>query len=203
MIEDIWVESLAVCPVPPPLPSPCSLSDSLSHCRAMSLCHLSHRGSWLELLPIMVTYDYSKQFSRKYTISVWSWETRERHRAAHRHTHVFTFCVWMNRISLGLNLDKSYNNLVLRFPDLWFLNVVAQLHLTFCNPMNCSPPGSTVHEILQARILEWIAIPFSRVFSQPRDQTEVSHSAGRFFTIWANRKPVLSKSSILRLAHVC
>ena len=152
------------------------------------LCHLSYRGSWLELLPIMVTYDYSKQFSRKYTISVWSWETRERHRAAHRHTHGFTFCVWMNRMSFGLNLDKSCNNLVLRFPDLRFLSVVAQLHLTLCSPMNCSLPGSIVYKILQARILEWIAVPFSRVFSQPRDQTQVSHNAGRFFTIWANRE---------------
>ena len=40
----------------------------------------------------------------------------------------------------------------------------------------------TVHGILQARILEWVAFPFSRGFSQPRDQTQVSHIAGRFFT---------------------
>ena len=51
--------------------------------------------------------------------------------------------------------------------------------------MDCSPPGSSVHGILQARKLEWVAIPFSRVSSQPRDQTRVSHIAGRFFTIWA------------------
>ena len=188
MIEDIWVESLAVRRVPPPLPAPCSLSGSPSHCWAISLCHLSHRESWLELLPIVVTYDYSKQFSRKYTVSVWSWETRERHRAGHRHTYGFTFCVWMNRMSLGLNLDKFCNNLVLRFPDLWFLSVVAQSCLTLCNPVNCSPPGSTVHEILQARILEWIVIPFSRGFSQPRDGTQVSHNAARFFAIWATRE---------------
>lgn len=148
MIEDIWVESLAVRHVPPPLPSLCSLSDSLSQCRAISLSHLSHRGSWLELLPIMVTCDSSKQFSRKYTVSVWSWKTWERHRATRRHTRGFTFCVWMNRMSLGLNLDESCSNLVLRFPELWFLSVVAQLPLTFCNPVKCSPPGSTVHEIL-------------------------------------------------------
>ena len=51
--------------------------------------------------------------------------------------------------------------------------------------MDCSPPGFSVHGILQARILEWIAIPFSRGSSQPRDQTQVSHITGRFFTIWA------------------
>ena len=49
--------------------------------------------------------------------------------------------------------------------------------------MNCNSPGSSVHEILQARLLEWAAIPFPRVSSQPRDQTWVSRIAGRFFTI--------------------
>ena len=57
--------------------------------------------------------------------------------------------------------------------------------LTLCNPMDCSPPGSSVQGILQARILEWVATPFSRGSSWPRDWTEVSGIAGRFFTIWA------------------
>ena len=46
--------------------------------------------------------------------------------------------------------------------------------LTLCNPMDCSPPGSSVHGTLQARILEWIAMPSSRGCSQPKDQTQVS-----------------------------
>ena len=46
----------------------------------------------------------------------------------------------------------------------------------------------TVHEILQARILEWVAFPFSRESSKPKDQTQVSHIAGRFFTSWAMRE---------------
>ena len=46
-----------------------------------------------------------------------------------------------------------------------------------CNPMDCDPPGSSVHGILQAWILEWVAIPFSRGSSQPRDRTRVSHMA--------------------------
>ena len=45
-----------------------------------------------------------------------------------------------------------------------------------------------VHGILQARILEWVAIPFSRGSSQPRDQTQVSRTAGKFFTSWATRE---------------
>ena len=51
---------------------------------------------------------------------------------------------------------------------------VAQLCLTLCDPMDRSPPGSSVHGILQARILEWVAIPSSRGSSQPRDRTCVS-----------------------------
>ena len=46
----------------------------------------------------------------------------------------------------------------------------------------------TVHGILQTRMLEWIAFPFSRVSSQPRDQTQVSHIAGGHFTSWATRE---------------
>ena len=57
-----------------------------------------------------------------------------------------------------------------------------------CNPMDCSPPGSSVHGISQARILEWVAIPFSRGSSWPRDWTYVSCIAGRFFTVWATRR---------------
>ena len=51
----------------------------------------------------------------------------------------------------------------------------------------CSLPGSSVHGISQARILEWVALPFSRGSSRPRDWTWVSCIAGRFFTIWATR----------------
>ena len=54
--------------------------------------------------------------------------------------------------------------------------------------MDCSPPGSSVHGILQARILEWVAISFSRRPSWSRDQTQVSCIAGRFFSIWGTRE---------------
>ena len=60
-------------------------------------------------------------------------------------------------------------------------------HIWLCNPMDCSPSDSSVHGILQARILEWVAIPFSRGSSWSRDQSQVSRIAGRFFTIWATR----------------
>ena len=66
--------------------------------------------------------------------------------------------------------------------------LVAQLCPTLCDPVDCSLLGSSVHGILQTRILEWVAIPFSRGSFQPRDWTQVSYIAGRFFTIWTIRK---------------
>ena len=62
------------------------------------------------------------------------------------------------------------------------------------DPMNCSLPDSSIHEIFQARTLEWVAMSCSRVSSQPRDQTQVSHIAGSLFIVWATReaKKVLS-----------
>ena len=62
---------------------------------------------------------------------------------------------------------------------------VTPLCPTLSDPMDCSLPGLFVHGILQARILEWVAISFSGESSQPRDQTQVSNIAGRLFTIWA------------------
>ena len=65
---------------------------------------------------------------------------------------------------------------------------VTQSCLTLCDPMDCSLPGSSVRGIFQARVLEWVAISFSRGSSQPRDQTQVSCIAGRCFTVWATRE---------------
>ena len=62
--------------------------------------------------------------------------------------------------------------------------------------MDCSPPGSSVHEILRAWILEWIAIPFSRGSSWPRDWTQVSFIVRGFSTIWATREVQLTVSSV-------
>ena len=78
---------------------------------------------------------------------------------------------------------------------------VAQLYLTLSNPMDCSLPRSSIHGIFQARILEWVAISFSRGSSQPRDWTPVSCIVDRRFTIWATRAVQLHWSR-LQKSHV-
>ena len=67
----------------------------------------------------------------------------------------------------------------------------AQSCPTLCDPMDCSPPVSSVHGILQARILEWVAIPFSREAPRPKSQTWGALIAGRFFTTRATRETIL------------
>ena len=103
------------------------------------------------------------------------------------------------------SVSASLDSFSLIFPFLWApfsLRAVTDLPITIvcvcgcvwvtqscpilCNPMDCNLPGSSVHEVLQARILEWVATSFSRVSSRPRDRTRVSCIAGRCFTIiWA------------------
>ena len=65
---------------------------------------------------------------------------------------------------------------------------VAQSCPTLCDPMDCSLPGSSVHGIFQAIVLEWIAISFSRGSSQPRDRTQASCIAGRFFNCLSHQR---------------
>ena len=74
--------------------------------------------------------------------------------------------------------------------------LVVQLCPTLCDPMDCSLPGSSVHEIHQARILEWVAVPFSRGSSRPRDRTWVSCIIGTFLPSEPPGKPVYVEGNI-------
>ena len=73
---------------------------------------------------------------------------------------------------------------------------VAQSCSTLCLPMDCSLPGSSVHGIFQARVLEWVAISFSRGSSWPRYRTQVSCTTGRHFIIWATREALIFLSCL-------
>ena len=105
--------------------------------------------------------------------------------------HHYWFCVLVllinlwSGISVSLKLWLSLFFQYCHFSIYWkpyYTVKVIQSCPTLCDPMDC-----IVHGILQARILEWVAFPFSRGSSQPRDQTQLSHIAGGFFTSWATR----------------
>ena len=84
-------------------------------------------------------------------------------------------------------LTKNNANLLEQYN--WHFSVLAgQSCLTLHNPSLYSPPGSSVHKILKTRILKWVVIPFSRRSSWPRNWTQISCIAGRFFTVWATRE---------------
>ena len=76
----------------------------------------------------------------------------------------------------------------LRSENFIFISEVTQSCPTLCDPMDSSLPGSSIHGIFQARVLEWVAISFSRGSSRPKDRTRVSLIAGRRFTVWATRE---------------
>ena len=115
-------------------------------------------------------------------------------------------------LSLGLEFWKNFPQLLpgaessletLRPGDCLLPVLITQSCPILCDPMDCSPPGFSVHGIRQARILEWVAISFSRGSSQPRDWhrdgTWVTHIAGRFFTIWAIKEALASRAKLTLL----
>ena len=93
----------------------------------------------------------------------------------------------VNNKDLLYNTGTSTQYSVITYMRKWKSgSEVSQSCPTLCDPMDCSPPSSSIHGILQARILEWIAISFSKGSSQPRDRTHVSRIVDRHFTVWAN-----------------
>ena len=128
--------------------------------------------------------------------------------------------IWIGSLFYGLRdcllPSSSFGHLYTATPSYWspglglfkaqclcsllFIQKLAQYAYVYmlscvrlCDPMDCSPPGSSVHGILQGGILQWVAIPFSRRSSQLRDWTRVSCIADRFFTICTTRKAQLAQ----------
>ena len=132
---------------------------------------------------------------------------------------VFQICWHIECSTLTALSFRTWNNYAgIPSPPLaLFLVMLSKAHLTshsrmfdysrvttpswLSDPMDCSQAGSSVHGNSQARILQWVAIPFSRGSSWPRDQTQVSCSPGRFFTIWVTREAhfVLGDSQLTML----
>ena len=90
---------------------------------------------------------------------------------------------WSDLAAATAYHDRKINVLHILEVYIYLKVKVTQLCLTLCDPMD-----STVHGILQVRILEWVAFPFSRGSSQPRDWTQVSQIAGKFFNSWATKE---------------
>ena len=95
--------------------------------------------------------------------------------------------VWHNSLECTGNCNNSFVVDLHGLRGSWDNVKVAQLCPNLCYP--CSPTGSSVHGIPQARILEWVAMTFCRGSSRPRDWIQVSCIADRFLMIWATRKP--------------
>ena len=98
--------------------------------------------------------------------------------------------VALDEAQAGIKIARRNTN-KLRYADdttLMADSEVAQSCPTLCDPVDCSLPGSSVHGIFQAIVLEWIAISFSRGSSQPRDWTGVSRIVDRRFTVWATKQ---------------
>ena len=91
-------------------------------------------------------------------------------------------------VRLGILPSRPWEGASLENSRALKVKVEVLVHPTICDPMDCSLPGSSAHGILQARILEWVAIPFSRGSSWPKDQTWVSWNADGFSTICATRE---------------
>ena len=89
----------------------------------------------------------------------------------------------LEKFSFHSNRKKSESEVAQSCPTLW-------------DPVDCGPLGSSIHGILQARILEWVAISFSRGSPRPRDQTQVSRIAGRCFNLWATREAQSQKKGM-------
>ena len=97
--------------------------------------------------------------------------------------------------SEGVEILGGRNSL---YHEMYMRAKLLQLCPTFCDLMDCSPPSFSVHGILQARILEWVVMPFSRGSSQPRDQTCVFHVSG----IWGWVGTSLVAQTVKRLPTI-
>ena len=136
------------------------------------LCRLCERFLGETALPKGRVLCLGWAYNEAEQLSVWSHRPgRNRHRGCGDHFWGGLLRWWY--------LSKAWRT--------WESGSVSRSVVSLCNPMDCSPPGSSVHGILQARILEWLAILFSWGSSQPKDQTQVSHIAGRLFITWATR----------------
>ena len=116
-----------------------------------------------------------------------------------------------NLVICVINAERKKRTTTHSSLDHFFQRVeseVFQSCLTLCDPMDYRLPGSSMHRIFQASVLEWAAISFSRGSSWPRDWTLVSHTAGTPFTVWATREadrmnPARNQNCVINVQDEC
>ena len=170
---------------PEPLKTACPMVDAVSFC-------CSAVTSWRA-----GTVAYFSKFSpvawpicsRHTWLLNWAWRGKQNWKTGTILSQMLAECFFICCLSSVMMMMMMMMTMMMMMCVCMCVCVLAaQLCLTLFEPMNCSLPGSSVHGILQARTLEWIAIPFFRGSSPPRDRTQVSCIAGRFFTVWATRE---------------
>ena len=115
--------------------------------------------------------------------------------------YFYLSCHWR---SMSLKRCQSPHWLFVNSEDfLRTVNVSCSICLVLCNPMECSLPGTSVHGVILARILGWVAMPSFRGSAQSRDQTQVFHIAGKLFTVWATREALSEENGINKYSWVC
>ena len=136
--------------------------------------------TWMDLKGIMLTKCQVEKLKYKYINTYWACNQQ--------------YCI------VYFKFIKKVNPKLFHYKEKYFLHLVlfwvlpeseSEVTLscpTLCDPVDCSLPSFSVHGILQARIMEWVAISFSRGSSWPRDRTWVSHIGGSRFNLWATRE---------------
>ena len=115
---------------------------------------------------------------------VHSWGTLTLFQGFISHLGICADGIHILKVILPTSSGLQIQGLFLWDASVVFCCLVSRVWL-FCNPMDCSPPGSSLHGVLQARILEWFAMPCSRGSSQPRHRTCVSYIGGRVLYCWS------------------
>jgi len=130
------------------------------------------------------------------------WPKLEENLRKSGHTYMYNWFTLLDSRNWHSRIKQPYSDLKKKGrtggpkQSLWVKVLVVESCLALCNPMDYSPPGFSFHGILQARLLVWVAIPFSMGSSRPRGQAWVSCITGRFSTTWATREAPWS-------THVC
>ena len=142
---------------------------------------LENKASLMQLKPPPLTTCLFVTTPRPPPEIIWTWNV-DFFIPTNDFTLVLHVYLSLNIHRIGLPVFKLYIDGIIKWSE------VTQSCPTLCDPMDWRPPGSSVHGIFQARVLEWVAISFSRGSSRPRDRTRVSWVVGRRFTIGAKRE---------------